>query len=433
MGAVRISVINCQFLIWRSFPGPLEGVAETRSHSLLCSAGGRQFLQQEIENHCLEKVVIAACSPKEHEKTFRGVLAQAGLNPYQLQMANLREQCVWVTEDPAAVEEKARSLVRAAVDRVRLHQPIPSVEIVMNPDVLVVGAGVAGITAALNLAQKGRRIYLVEQSPFVGGKAVLYEKIFPQMECGSCLLSPLLDTVLHQERIEVHLLSQVRRVRGYWGNFEVVIQRRARGVKLENCLGCGACLEVCPVEIDQTPLEGWPKAKAIALPLPGALPNAAVIDQAHCRHFQGDPCRACQDACPFGAIALGEEERTMEIKVGAIVLATGFELSAGHSLKPNPGSESQRILYALELEGMLNSNGPTGGKILTSSNRVPKSIGIFPGSGLKIEGGSGVVPPVCLEVLLEICQDDPGSDSREPGFGLSGRPLRMGAGGFSGL
>ncbi len=387
-----------------SFARTLPEVVEVHTQTLLCSAEGQSFLSREIRQSALDKVVVGGCSPREHESTFRGVLEKAGLNPYQLQMANLREQCAWVTTDPAEATEKARSLIRAAVERVRLHQPIPSLELAMNPDVLVVGAGVAGITAALNLAQKGRRIYLVEQSPFVGGKAVLYEKIFPQMECGSCLLSPLLDTVMHQERIEVHLLSQVRQVRGFWGNFEVVVQRRARGVKLENCLGCGACLEVCPVEIDQTPLKGWPGRKAISLPLPGALPNAAFIDRTYCRHFQGDPCRACQEACPFGAIELGEEDGMLEIEVGAIVLATGFDLTDEDSLKPIRGAERGRILSAMEMEEMLNSNGPTAGRILTPPDRIPQRIGILAGSGLKTPGLSGVVPPVFLEVSFKFAR-----------------------------
>jgi heterodisulfide reductase subunit A len=387
-----------------AFAQALPEVAEVRTHGLLCSAAGQNFLAVRIRDAALEKVVVAGCSPREHESTFRNVLKKAGLNPYQLQMANLREQCAWVTADPAAAAGKARSLIRAAVNRVRLHEPIPSLEIDMNPDVLVVGAGVAGVAAALNLAQKGRRIYLVEQSPFLGGKAVLYEKIFPQMECGSCLLSPLMDAVLHQERIEVHLLSQMHQVRGFWGNFEVVIKRLARGVNLKNCLGCGACLEVCPVEIKQTPLEGWPGRKAVRLPLPGALPNAAVIDREHCRHFQGDPCRACRDACPFGAVELEEEDRTLEIKVGAIVLATGFELADGGSLNLNQGPGSGRILSSLEMEEMLNSNGPTAGRILTPPNLVPKAIGIFPGSGMKTLEGSGGGHPVCLEVSLKFAR-----------------------------
>jgi heterodisulfide reductase subunit A len=387
-----------------AFARELPEVAEVRTHALLCSGEGQTFLAREIRESALDKVVVAGCSPREHELTFRNVLEKTGLNPYQLQMANLREQCAWVTADPAEAAEKARSLIRAAVDRVRLHQSIPSLAIDMNPDVLVVGAGVAGITAALNLAQKGRRIYLVEQSPFVGGKAVLYEKIFPQMECGSCMLSPLIDTVLHHDRIEVHLLSQGQQIRGFWGNFEAVIQHRARGIKLKNCLGCGTCLEACPVEIKPTPLAARPGRKAISLPLPGALPNIAVIDRAHCRHFQGDPCRACREVCPFGAIDLEEEDGTLEIKVGAIVLATGFDLTAGRSLRANRGPESGRILSALEMEELLNSNGPTAGKILTPPDRIPKRIGILPGSGVKTPGGSGLVPQVLLEVSLKVAR-----------------------------
>ena len=234
----------------------LPEVAEVYTHTLACSADGQQFLARQIRESALDRVVVAGCSPREHEQTFRKVLEGAGLNPFLLQIANIREQCAWVTPDSAQAAEKARLLLRAAVRRVREHESLVRKEIEINPDVLVIGAGVAGLSAALRLAVKGRRVHLVERAPFLGGKAVRYEKIFPGLECGSCLLEPLINGVLHQEEVTVHLRSELRELSGFLGHFEAVIAKGPADVDPGLCLGCGGCAAVCPVRVPNETLLG---------------------------------------------------------------------------------------------------------------------------------------------------------------------------------
>ncbi|MBI5583124.1 MAG: CoB--CoM heterodisulfide reductase iron-sulfur subunit A family protein [Deltaproteobacteria bacterium] len=359
------------------FARALPGVAGVWTHGLLCSAAGQSFLAQEIQASAVEKIVVAGCSPREHELTFRSVLEKAGLNPFQLQMANLREQCVWVTTDPEQAAQKARELLRAAVGRVREHQPIPKKEKEVNPDVLVIGAGVAGITAALNCSGPGRRVHLVERAPFLGGKTVLYEKVFPGLECGACLLSPWIDRVLHEESIQVYLTSEIEQVKGSFGNFQVGLRQRARGVDAEKCLGCGACQGVCPVRAPNEHFLGLADRPAIYLPFPGALPAVAILDRDRCLYHQGEGCRACQEACPLGAVALDQEDQIREIEVGAIVLATGFETVPGKTSGAGIRTGRSGFISGLEAEILFNSSGPTGGRLPWPEGVEPGAVGII--------------------------------------------------------
>lgn len=358
-----------------AFARTLPEVAEVQTHGLLCSAEGQALLRQRIRELSLDRVVVAACSPREHEATFRTVLEKAGLNPFLLQMANLREQCVWVTADPQQAARKARALLQAAVWRVREHEALCRKEVEVNPDVLVLGAGVAGLSAALHLAGPGRRVHLVERGPFLGGKTVLYEKVFPGMECGACLVNPWIDRVLHEETIKVHLTSELEQVKGFFGNFEVGLRRRARGVDPERCVGCGSCQGVCPVRVPHDHLLGLVERPAIYLPFPGAQPAVAILDRDHCLNRHGQPCEACRGVCPTGAILTAEEDQFLEIKVGAIVLATGFD----EENRPSAGEEvrSGRVLSGLETEILLNSSGPTSGRLPWPEGLETGAVGIM--------------------------------------------------------
>jgi heterodisulfide reductase subunit A len=360
-----------------TFASGLENVVLTKSLNLLCSEEGKNLIEEDIKKHRLSNVVIAACTPKEHEITFRKVLSKAGINPFLLQIVNVREQCAWVTKDIARATQKAKSMIAAAVKRVVFHEPLEVKEIQCMPDILVVGAGIAGISAALTLAQKDRKVYLVEKLPCIGGKAARYEKLFPNLECASCVLDPLLDEVLHNEHIEVMTSSEVQEVLGFRGNFVVKVQKKARFVDTRSCIGCGACLEVCPVKVKNEYNERLDKRGAIYIPYPGALPHVAVIDKEHCRHFEAEECYACHDACPFGSIHYGETDQTQELNVGAIVLATGFDVFDARRASRYGYEKIRNVYTSLEFERLLNSNGPTGGKILLRNGKPPKRIALI--------------------------------------------------------
>ena len=238
----------------------LENVAEVSIHRLWCSEEGRQEMKKVIQEKGLARVVVVACSPKQHEGTFQKVLASAGLNPYLLSMANIREQVAWVTKDKEAATNKALLQMTSAVRRVQLHEPLDKVEIECKNDFLVIGSGIAGITAALTLAQKNRKVYLVEKEAWIGGKICAYEDVFPNLECAPCMMEPKMDEILHHERIVLLTNSEVTNIKGFFGNFDVEIQKKARYVEPEKCIGCGACYDACRVGA----IRFFPKSERVA-------------------------------------------------------------------------------------------------------------------------------------------------------------------------
>ncbi len=364
----------------------IEDVVTAKSHNLLCSEDGIRFLQEEIRKGGLTRVVIAACTPKQYEQKFMRACEGVGLNPYLLQMTNIREQCAWVTPDPAQATAKAKSLVRAATMRATLQEPIEKKEIEIHPDVLVVGSGVAGLEATLTLAQKGRKVYLLEKSPCIGGLGARFEEVYQTMECAPCMLAPELQEVLQKENIEAITYGELEGVVGSYGNFTVKIRRKARYVSEEACIGCSACFEPCPVEVSNEFDEGLSKRKAIYIPFAGALPNVPVIDEANCIKLKGGECNACQEACPFDAIDFDDQDRIEEKRVGAIILATGSTQFNPSSLAQYGYGRFDNVLTGLELERLNASNGPTGGKILLKDGREPRSVAFVYCVGRKEKG-----------------------------------------------
>ncbi|MGQ9569429.1 MAG: 4Fe-4S binding protein [Thermodesulfovibrionales bacterium] len=355
----------------------LDDIVLTRTFNLFCSEEGKKIIKDEIQKNLVTHIVIAGCSPKEHEITFRKVLNESGINPFLLQIANIREQCAWVVRDKGLATKKAKAIISSAIKRLRFHEPLETKEIECNPDVLIVGAGVAGMSAALNIVQKDRKVYLVEKLPYIGGKSVRYEKVFPDLECTSCMLDPLLDKVLHNEHIEILTLSEVCEVLGYYGNFLIKIKKKARFVDKETCIGCGACFEVCPVKVRNEHNEGLDFRKAVYIPCAGALPHIAIIDEEHCLHLQGQDCNLCQNACPFGSINFEEKEQVKELNVGAIVLATGFSTFNPEKAPQYGYGRVEDVYTGLEFERLLNSDGPTEGRILLKNKKTPKRVAII--------------------------------------------------------
>jgi len=347
----------------------------------LCSEPGTEFLEKDLRGNGIERVVLAACSPREHENTFMKALSAAGLNPYLMQMVNIREQVAWVTENPLDATAKAIRLIAAAVQRVALHDPLQKREIDICPDALVIGAGPAGLKAALALATAGRKVTVVEKTPVIGGLPVRYEELFPNMECGPCMLEPLLGEVLHGEasgNIELLTLSEVTGVVGSYGNFTITIRQRPRYIDLKTCIGCQECIGPCPVSTKNEFDCNLSDRKAISLPFQGSLPNAPSLDPSVCLRFKGEDCAKCRDACPVeGTIHFEDAECVVERKAGAIIVAIGGDLYDCASV-PNLGyGKLPDVVTAAQFERMLASNGPTGGEIRTSAGKAPASIAII--------------------------------------------------------
>jgi len=275
----------------------LESVAIARDYKYMCSEPGQNLIKEDIKEQRVNRVVVASCSPRMHEPTFRHACQDAGLNQYLFEMANIREHCSWVHEDREKATEKAKALVSAAVRRVYYHEPLETREVPVNPNTLVVGGGIAGIQAALEIADSEHQVYLVEKEPSIGGHMAQFDKTFPTLDCAACILTPKMTTAGQHPYIRLMSYSEVEDVSGYVGNFKAKIKRKARYVNESKCTGCGECTKVCPVKLDNEFDEGLSKRKAIYIPFPQAVPNKATIDK------RGYP--PCRVACPAGVNAQG--------------------------------------------------------------------------------------------------------------------------------
>jgi heterodisulfide reductase subunit A len=351
------------------FASTLPDVVVARNYSYMCSDPGQALITDDIEKLGLNRVVVASCSPRMHEPTFRKTLMSVGLNPYFLEMANIREQCSWVHEDRTAATEKAKRLVESAVVKVRRLEPLEVKEVDVEPSALIIGAGIAGIQAALDIADAGFKVYLVEKTPSVGGHMAQLDKTFPTLDCSACILTPKMVDVANHPNIELLTYSQVEEISGYVGNFDVKVRKKSRFVDVTKCTGCGACAEACrqagriPNEFD----EGMGMRSCIYLPFPQAVPAKYTIDKDTCLFLTKGKCGEkpkCAEACEAGAIDFELQDEMVEFKVGTIIVATGFDVFDARN-KPEYGYGTYpEVLTALEFERLVSASGPYGGKVV---------------------------------------------------------------------
>ncbi len=357
----------------------LPGVVVSRDYKFMCSSPGQEMIVKDIQQQGLTRVVVASCSPHLHEGTFRGACERAGLNPYLFEMANIREQDAWVTTDKVEATKKAKALVAAAVGRVAHQQPLEALLVPIDPNVLVVGGGIAGIQAALEIADSGNHVYLVEREPSIGGHMAQFDKTFPTLDCSACILTPKMVSAGNHPNITLLTWSEVEKVEGYVGNFTVTIRKRARFVDESLCTGCGVCQEKCPKKvIDEVFEAGLGYRKAIYRPFPQAVPNYPVIDKTNCIFFEKGTCKACEKFCPTGAIKFDQQDQILTVKVGNIILATGYDLFDARKVSNYGYGRLANVFTSLEMERLTNASGPTGGKIvLRDGVTQPQSVGII--------------------------------------------------------
>jgi heterodisulfide reductase subunit A len=344
----------------------------------MCSSPGQELIEKDIKELELTRVVVAACSPHLHEATFRTACARAGLNPYLCEMVSLREQVSWVHTDKIAATEKSKIMIAGAVERVQYNEPLEPMRVPINSATLVVGGGVAGIQAALEIADAGFPVYLVEREPSIGGHMAQLDKTFPTLDCSACILTPKMVSVENQPNITLMSYSEVTKVEGYVGNFTATIRKKARYVKTQDCTGCGLCQEKCPKKVvDQVFEAGLGYRKAIYKPFPQAVPKFPVIDRANCTYFQKGTCKACVKFCPTGAIDFEQQDEIVTVKVGNIILTTGYDLFDARRISQYGYGRLANVFTSLEFERLVNAAGPTGGKIvLRDGVTVPKTVGI---------------------------------------------------------
>jgi heterodisulfide reductase subunit A len=363
----------------------IRGVAYATDYKYMCSDPGQSMIKKAVAEHGLTSVVVASCSPHMHEKTFRKAASEAGINPFLCEMANIREQCSWVHEKEKLTTQKAFELILLMVERAKRNQPLEPVHVKVTRRALVIGGGVAGIQAALDIADGGHEVVLVEKEPSIGGHMAQLSETFPTLDCSQCILTPKMVDVAGHPKIKLYTYSEVEAVKGFVGNFTVTIRQKARSVDMEKCTGCGDCMRKCPRKRIPSEFDrGMSKRSAIYIPFPQAVPARPVIDREHCLYFENGKCRVCEKMCKPNAIDFEQQDAFVEEEVGSIIVATGYDLYTTEKQGPYPdyagygeygyGSDPD-IIDGLKFERLASASGPTGGKILRPSDgREPKSI-----------------------------------------------------------
>ena len=374
----------------------MPDVSVGREYKFFCSDVGQKMIKEDIEAGLVNRVVVAACSPRMHEPTFRIACKEAGLNQFLFEMANIREHSTWVhMKEPEGAYEVAKDHIRLAISKARELVPLAVQKVKVEPTCLIIGAGITGMNAALDLSSAGYKVYLVERSATIGGHMAQLDKTFPTMDCSSCILTPKMSEIARDKNIELLTYSEVTEVTGYVGNFEVTIKKKPHYVDQVKCTGCGICIDSCPITVANEFDLGLSTRKAIYIPFPQAIPSQYTIDMDSCVQ-----CGICarEDVCEPLAIKYDDEPEYINIKAGTIIVATGYDEYDPSELKQYGYGKYPNVITGLQMERLLSSFGPVLGKPVKPSDlKDPHSIAFLQcvGSRNFREGGNTYCSRVC--------------------------------------
>ena len=355
--------------------GHYPGVVYATDYQYMCSDPGQKMIQEAIEREHLDGIIVAASSPTLHEFTFRRASEAVGLNPYQCEIANIREQCSWVHQDKEIATAKAIKITKSIIEKERLNDSLSPISVFMTRRALVIGGGIAGIQAALDIADSGYEVILVEKEPSIGGHMAQLSETFPTLDCSQCILTPKMVEISHHPKIKLLAYSEVVNVGGYVGNFNVKILKKPRYVKEDLCNNCGECFKVCPVVVPNEFERGLGSRYAIYIPFPQAVPSICTIDEDACLGLFPLACNKCKEVCEPNAIDYDMKPEIIEETVGAIVVATGYDLLPSEELKEYGNGRNPDIIDGLHFERLLSASGPTQGVIRRPSDgKVPKEV-----------------------------------------------------------
>ncbi|MBI4727779.1 CoB--CoM heterodisulfide reductase iron-sulfur subunit A family protein [candidate division TA06 bacterium] len=352
------------------------GVVQAEDYKYMCSDPGQNLVVKAIKDKGLTGVVVAACSPTLHEPTFRKAAERAGLNPYKVEIANIREHCSWVHDDKPTATAKAIRIVKTMVKKVIGDDPLETIKVEVTKKALVLGGGVTGIQAALDIANSGYPVILVEKEPSIGGHMAQLSETFPTLDCSQCILTPKMVEAGKHPNICLMTYSEVEEITGYVGNFKAKIRKKASCVDNAKCNGCGLCSEKCPSKTADSEFEcGLAKRKAIYTPFPQAVPNKPVLDKASCAYFLKGTCGVCKKICPVEAIDYEQKDEFIEEQIGAVVVATGYDLYPKEKFAEYGYGKIPDVIDGLQFERLLSASGPTEGEVKRPSDgKIPQDV-----------------------------------------------------------
>ena len=376
------------------------GVVFSTDYQYMCSENGQALIRQAIHEHGLTGVVVCSCSPRMHEATFRKTATLAGINPYMVEIANIREQCSWIHKDMPEGTEKAVILARAAIAKVNLNAPLTAGTSPVTKRALVIGGGIAGIQTALDVADAGYEVDIVEKAPTIGGRMAQLDKTFPTLDCAACILTPKMVDAAQNEKINIISYAELDSLSGYVGNFTAKIRKKARYIDETKCTGCGVCTEKCPSRKGLNEFNmGLNTRGAIYIPFAQAIPNVAVIDAKNCLHFRTGKCGLCEKNCSAGAIRFDQQDEMLERKYGAIIVATGFKPIDASAFDEYAYTQSKDVVTSLEFERIMNAAGPTKGQLVRPSDgKHPREIVFIQCVGSRCSQGAAKGKPYCSKI-----------------------------------